>query len=142
MSITAETLPLAALSEGLGINYGIYILARLHDEIKEKKKTYKNILHYTLVTSGKAVFFSGFVVALGIFVWVFASILLQARLGLNLCLSLILNMVISLIMIPVLAWWIKPVFLFGKIRWRLEVRKAGYRYSPLDKSKSYRKKRR
>jgi len=117
-SITTETLPLACLSEGLGINYGIYILARLYDEIKEKKRTFKNILHYTLITSGKAVFFSGFIVSLGIFVWTFSSILLQVRLGLNLCLALILNMVISLVMIPVLAWWIKPRFLFKRVRAR------------------------
>jgi len=123
-SITTETLPLASLSEGLGINYGIYILARLYDEIREKKKTYKNILHYTLITSGKAVFFSGFIVSLGIFVWIFSSILLQVRLGINLCLALILNMVTSLVMIPVLVWWIKPVFLFGKIRTRLKGRRA------------------
>ncbi len=119
-SITTETLPLASLSEGLGINYGIYILARLYDEIREKKKTYKKILHHTLITSGKAVFFSGFIVSAGIVVWVFSSILLQARLGLNLCLALILNMIISLIMIPVMVWWIKPEFLFKKIRLRIK----------------------
>ena len=119
-SITTETLPLASLSEGLGINYGIYILARLFDEMREKRRTYKNILHYTLITSGKAVFFSGSIVSLGIFVWVFSSILLQARLGINLCLSLILNMLISLVMIPVLVWWIKPRFLFGRVRKRLK----------------------
>jgi hypothetical protein len=28
-------------------------------------------------------------------------------------------------MIPVLIWWIKPVFLFGKIRQRLKTRKGG-----------------
>jgi predicted RND superfamily exporter protein len=119
-SITTETLPLAALSEGLGINYGIYILARLYDEMRAKKRTYKNILHYTLVTSGKAVFFSGFIVSLGIFVWVFSSILLQVRLGWNLCFSLLLNMITSLIMIPVLVWWIKPRFLFPRVRVRLQ----------------------
>ena len=123
-SITTETLPLACLSEGLGINYGIYILARLYDEINEKRRTYKNILHYTLITSGKAVFFSGFIVSLGIFVWIFSSILLQVRLGLNLCLALILNMVTSLVMIPVLAWWIKPKFLFKRVR-RRQIKKGG-----------------
>ena len=122
--ITTEILPLAALSAGLGVNYGIYILARLYDEMRDKRRTYRNILHHTLVTSGKAVFFSGFIVSLGIFVWVFSSILLQARLGFTLCLALILNMVTSLIMIPVLAWWIKPRFLFGKIRTRLKAKRT------------------
>ncbi|MBD3263852.1 MAG: MMPL family transporter [Candidatus Omnitrophica bacterium] len=124
-SINTETLPLAALSEGLGINFGIYILARLHEEIKSKKRTYRSILYHTLTTSGKAVFFSGFIVALGILSWVLSPIRLQARLGINLCVSLVLNMVISLIMIPVLIWWIKPVFLFGKIRQRLKRSKKG-----------------
>ena len=118
--INTEMLPLVSLSEGLGINYGIYIIARLFDEIRQKKKTYKNILYYTLVTSGKAVFFSGSIVSLGIFVWVFSPILFQARLGITLCLALILNMVTSLVMIPVLVWWIKPRFLFGRLRRRLK----------------------
>lgn len=121
-SITVETLPLASLSEGLGINYGIYMMARLYQEMREKKMTYKNILYHTLITSGKAVFFSGFIVSLGIFAWIFSSILLQVKLGLNLCIALILNMVISLVMIPVLVWWIKPSFLFGKMRLRLKNR--------------------
>jgi hypothetical protein len=117
-SITTETLPLASLSEGLGINYGIYILARFYEEMRKKRKTYKNILYQTLITSGKAVFFSGFIVSLGIAVWMFSSILLQVKLGANLCLSLILNMFISLILIPLLIWWIKPKFLFGKVKQR------------------------
>ncbi len=116
--INTEMLPLVSLSEGLGINYGIYILARLFDELHEKRKTYKNILYHTLITSGKAVFFSGSIVSLGIFVWVFSPILFQARLGGVLCLSLVLNMIISLIMIPVFVWWIKPAFLFGNTRLR------------------------
>jgi len=114
-SITSETLPLVALSEGLGINYGIYILARLHDEMRNKKRTYRDILYHTLITSGKAVFFSGFIVSAGIFVWVFSPILFQAKLGLNLCLALIFNMLTALVMIPVFVWWIRPPFLFGRV---------------------------
>ena len=119
ISITTEMLPLVSLSEGLGVNYGIYILARFYDEMRAKRKTYKNILHYTLVTSGKAVFFSGTIVSLGIFVWSFSPILFQARLGIALCFSLILNMAASLVLIPVLVWWRKPAFLFGCLRLRL-----------------------
>ena len=122
--INTEMLALVSLSEGLGVNYGIYILARFFDEFKEKRRTFKNILYHTLITSGKAVFFSGFIVSLGILVWVFSPILFQARLGGVLCLSLVLNMIISLVMIPVFIWWIKPEFLFGKVRRRF-LRKEG-----------------
>lgn len=124
LSITTEMLPLVSLSEGLGINYGIYVLARLFDEMRNKRRTYKNILLYTLITSGKAVFFSGFVVSLGIVVWIFSSIRFQAQMGLNLCIALILNMIISLVMVPVFVWWFKPKFLFVGLRKR---RKRGAR---------------
>jgi len=126
-SLTTETLPLASLSMGLGVDYGIYILARFFEEIRNKKATYSNILKDVLSTSGKAVFFSSFIVSLGILVWVLSPILYQARLGFNLCLALLLNMAVSLVMIPVLIWWIKPVFLFGKIRQRLKTKKGGKR---------------
>lgn len=122
-TLTVETLPLVSLSCGLGVNYGIYILARFYEEMREKKKTYKNILYHTLITSGKAVFFSGFIISLGISAWAFSSILLQVKLGINLCVALMLNMITSLIMLPVLVWWIKPRFLFGKVRARLAKRK-------------------
>lgn len=121
--ISLETLPLACISEGLGVDYGIYIMSRFYEEIRRKHSTYRNILYRTLTTSGKAVFFSGFIVSAGIFVWVFSSILLQAKLGMTLCLSLLLSMITSLLMIPVLVWWIKPYFLFGKVRTRLKKRK-------------------
>ena len=131
ISITTEILPLVSLSEGLGINYGIYILARLYDEMRQKRHTYKDILHYTLITSGKAVFFSGAVVSLGILVWVFSPILFQAKLGIILCLSLVLNMVISLVMVPLLVWWLKPAFLWGRVKRRLKkgVERRGRRVS-------------
>jgi predicted RND superfamily exporter protein len=116
-SITTEMLPLVALSEGLGIDFGFYILARMYDELRERKdRPAKEILQYTLTTSGKAVFFSGSILSVGIFMWVLSPILFQVRLGLNLCLALVLSMVVALVMIPVLVWWIKPKFLFGDLK--------------------------
>lgn len=115
MSLTVETIPLAALSEGLGVNYGIYVLTRLYQEAKRHSHpTYKEALGATLVTSGKAVFFSGTIVSIGVFVWLFSDIRLQARLGLTLGLTLIINMVASLVLLPVLISIFKPRFIFDK----------------------------
>ncbi|MCD6093607.1 MAG: MMPL family transporter [Candidatus Omnitrophica bacterium] len=122
-SITTATLPLAALSEGLGINYGIYIIARMYEEMKNKRASYKNILKKVLTTSGKAVFFSGFIVSLGVLVWVFSNILLQASLGFNLCMALLLNMFTSIIVLPIMVWGIKPKFLFGRVKDRFKKRR-------------------
>ena len=115
MSLTCETLPLAALSEGLGVNYGIYVLTRLYQEVKRHSHpSYKEALRATLVTSGKAVFFSGMIVSVGIFVWLFSDIRLQARLGFTLGLTLIINMIASLVLLPVLITIFKPKFIFDK----------------------------
>ena len=115
MSLTCETLPLAALSEGLGVNYGIYVLTRLYQEVKRHSHpTYKEALRATLISSGKAVFFSGMIVSMGIFVWLFSDIRLQARLGIALGFTLIINMVASLVLLPVLISIFKPKFIFDK----------------------------
>ncbi len=113
MSLTTETLPLAALSEGLGINYGIYVITRLFQEVRRRKHpSYEDALKATLVTSGKAVFFSGMIVSLGIFVWLFSDIRLQARLGVTLGATLIINMLAALVIIPLLILLVKPKFIF------------------------------
>ena len=117
MSLTCETLSLAALSEGLGVNYGIYVLTRLYQEVKRfGHPTYKEALRATLITSGKAVFFSGMIVSMGIFVWLFSDIRLQARLGFTLGLTLIINMVASLVLLPVLISIFKPRFIFENFK--------------------------
>ncbi len=116
ISLTCETLSLAALSEGLGVNYGIYVLTRLYQEVKRHSHpTYREAIRTTLITSGKAVFFSGMIVSMGIFVWLFSDIRLQARLGLTLGLTLIINMVASLVLLPVLISIFKPKFIFDGI---------------------------
>ncbi len=119
MSLTCETLPLAALSEGLGVNYGIYVLIRLYQEVSRfTHPSYKEALRATLVSSGKAVFFSGMIVSMGIFVWLFSDIRLQARLGFALGLTLIINMIVSLVLLPVLITIFKPKFIFAKANFK------------------------
>lgn len=113
MPLTTETLSLAALSEGLGINYGIYVITRLFQEVRRRKHpSYEEALKVTLVTSGKAVFFSGMIVSIGIFVWLFSDIRLQARLGVTLGVTLIINMIAALVILPLLILLVKPKFIF------------------------------
>ena len=115
ITLTVETLPLAALGIGLGVDYGIYMVSRLKRECSlAGDRTPKEILYKSLVTSGKAVLFTGMTVALGVFSWGFSSIRLQARLGLSLGLLLILNILGALILLPSLIFIIKPKFIFGK----------------------------
>jgi len=110
VSLTVETLPVAALGIGLGVDYGIYVTSRLRQEMR-RGLPLKRAIYTSLETSGKAVFFTGATVALGVFSWVFSSIRLQARLGIILGSLLILNMLGALILIPVLVSIFKPKFI-------------------------------
>ncbi len=110
ISLTVETLPVAALGIGLGVDYGIYVTSRLRQELRQAPSL-RGAIYTSLETSGKAVFFTGATVALGVFSWVFSSIRLQARLGVILGSLLILNMLGALILIPVLVSIFKPKFI-------------------------------
>jgi hypothetical protein len=112
-SLTMEILPLASLSMGLGVNYGLYILFRMRQEAK-KMKGMARVLKSSLLSSGKADFFSGMIVSLGVLVCVFSNIRLQAVFGTTLGAALIFNMVGTLVLLPILVSLFRPKFIFGR----------------------------
>jgi uncharacterized protein len=109
-TLTVDTLPLAALGIGLGIDYCIYVSSRIRRDLKNGEDM-ETCLRRSLETSGKAVFFTGATVALGVFSWGFSPIRFQARLGGILGAMLILNMVGALVLLPCLIGMIKPRFI-------------------------------
>ena len=116
VTLTVETLPVAAMGIGLGIDYSIYIAARIREEIlreRENPDVFKAIQR-ALVTSGKAVFFTGMIIGTGVLSWLFSSIKLQAKLGAALGSLLVINMMAALILLPIVIGLIKPDFIFKK----------------------------
>ena len=113
VSLTMEILPLASLSMGLGINYGLYILFRMREEGR-MKKSLARVLKTSLFTSGKADFFSGMIVSLGVLVCIFSNIRLQASFGATLGVALILNMLGTLVLLPILISIFRPRFIFNR----------------------------
>jgi predicted RND superfamily exporter protein len=112
-SLTMEIMPLASLSMGLGINYGLYILFRMRQE-GQIKKSLSRVLKTSLLTSGKADFFSGMIVSLGVLACVFSNIRLQASFGATLGAALILNMLGTLVLLPIIISVFRPRFIFSR----------------------------
>jgi len=81
IGLTAEIIPVIALGIGFGDDFGIYIVSRVMDELKEKGGGVKEALVEAMSTSGKAVFFTGLSLTIGIAVWMLSPILMQVRLG-------------------------------------------------------------
>ena len=115
ISLTIETLPVAALGIGLGVDYGIYVVSRLREELTARHDfSVKDALIESLTTSGKAVFFTGATIVIGVFCWLFSSIRLQARLGAALGTLLLLNILGALVILPTLLIIFRPKFLQNK----------------------------
>lgn len=111
VSLTAEMIPMVALGIGFGDDFGIYIVSRIQDELKEGGGVLKDAVVEAMSTSGKAVFFTGLTLAVGIATWMFSSILMQARLGALLGFFIFFNAIGTLIVLPSMIMTVKPNFL-------------------------------
>ncbi|OGX18358.1 MAG: hypothetical protein A3K83_06375 [Omnitrophica WOR_2 bacterium RBG_13_44_8b] len=110
VGLTAEIIPVIALGIGFGDDFGIYIVSRIMDEFKEGGGSLKQALIEAMSTSGKAVFFTGLSLTIGIATWMFSPILMQARIGALLSFLILFNVIGTLVVLPSMIMVIKPRF--------------------------------
>jgi hypothetical protein len=112
ITLTIETLPVAALGVGIGVDYGLYVTSRILEEYaRGRGSSLDSAIQRALVTSGKAIFFTGSTVVIGVLAWVFSDIRLQARFGLLLGLLIFLNILGALILLPIIYRMRMPRFI-------------------------------
>lgn len=111
VGLTAEMIPMVALGIGFGDDFGIYIVSRVKEVLQEGGGSLKDAVIEAMSTSGKAVFFTGMTLAVGIATWMSSSILMQARLGALLGFFIFFNAVGTLIVLPSMIMTVKPKFL-------------------------------
>lgn len=114
IGLDVNTLPIAAIGIGIGIDYGIYLLSRICEEYQEHEDYGLGILA-AVATTGKAIFFTATIVLIGILPWYYLSDLkFLADMGLLLVLVMLINMVIALVVLPLFVWILKPGFVGSK----------------------------
>lgn len=114
IGLDVNTLPIAAIGVGVGIDYGIYLLSRIYEEYQLRKDMALAILT-AVTTTGKAIFFTATIVLIGILPWYFLSELkFLADMGLLLVMVMLINMIIALIVVPLLVWLVRPRFIESK----------------------------
>lgn len=111
VGLTAEMIPMVALGIGFGDDFSIYIVSRIKDELGKGGGSLSNAVTEAMSTSGKAVFFTGLTLAVGIATWMFSSILMQVRLGALLGFFIFFNAIGTLIVLPSMIMTVKPKFL-------------------------------
>jgi uncharacterized protein len=102
IGVKVATLPVIALGVGLGVDYGIYIYSRLETYLRQGLPL-EEAYYETLKTTGKAVTFTGFTLAIGVATWIFSAIKFQADMGILLTFMFLWNMFGALWLLPALA---------------------------------------
>ncbi len=102
-----------SIAMGLGVDYGIYILSRLREEMQATRNDWETSLRKTLNTTGSAVIIS-VVVLLGSFVPLLNTSLANTwGLGIYISEALIIDVFTALMLLPVMVYWFKPKYVFG-----------------------------
>lgn len=101
-----------SIAMGLGIDYGIYILSRLREEMQATAGDWTRSLRNTLDTTGSAVIIS-VVVLLGSFIPLLNTDLANTwGLAIYIGEALIIDVFTALMLLPVMVYWFKPAFVF------------------------------
>lgn len=99
IGLKVETLPVAALGVGIGVDYGIYIMSRLKtslDEGRDLLSAYRDALE----VSGNAVLVTGLCLAIGVSTWAFSQLQFQADMGILLTFMFLANMIGAIVLLP------------------------------------------
>ncbi len=107
IGLTVYTLPVVALGVGVGVDYGIYIFARLQEHLRAGiglERAYRRALSET----GAAVIFTGLSLAIAVSTWILSALQFQADMGILLTFMFLMNMAGAILLIPALAAWLEP----------------------------------
>ncbi len=105
IGLKTSTLPMVALGVGIGVDYGIYIFARLQTALKAGEY-FEDAMFGALRDAGAAVVFTGLTLAIGVSTWVFSNLKFQADMGLLLTFMFLVNMVGAIFLLPAMARWL------------------------------------
>lgn len=104
IGLKTSTLPMVALGIGIGVDYGIYIFARLQSALKAGEY-FEDAALAAFKDSGAAVVFTGLTLAIGVSTWLFSGLKFQADMGLLLTFMFLVNMVGAIVLMPAIARW-------------------------------------
>jgi uncharacterized protein len=107
IGLKVNTLPVAALGVGIGVDYAIYIYSRMREFLDEGESL--DVAYYkALKLTGTAVLFTAVTLAVGVGTWIFSALKFQADMGILLSFMFIMNMVGAIILLPALLAWLTP----------------------------------
>jgi predicted RND superfamily exporter protein len=112
IGLTIDTIPVISLGIGLGVDYGIYMVSRIRDEVMGGMEVDDSIV-LALKSTGVAVFNTFLVMIGGIIPWVFSPLLFHSEMSTLLIFLMATNMMAGVIVLPCYLSWARPKFVYG-----------------------------
>ncbi|TMA30901.1 MAG: hypothetical protein E6J79_20850, partial [Deltaproteobacteria bacterium] len=109
IDMNINSLPVAAVGIGIGIDYGYYVLSRIVEELVAGEG-FDVAVRRMFETTGKTVLFTGVSLTASIIFWVFFPMKFQAQMALLLVLLLGFHLMGALMFIPPMVSLLKPRF--------------------------------
>jgi len=105
IGLKTSTLPVVALGVGIGVDYGIYLYAKLQAALAAGEY-FEDAMYLAFTQTGSAVVFTGLTLAIGVSTWLFSDLKFQADMGVLLTFMFLVNMLGAIILMPALARWL------------------------------------
>jgi predicted RND superfamily exporter protein len=112
IGLSINTLPIAAIGAGLGVDFAIYLYSRIMEEFPIQNGNWTTTIMQSVCTCGKAVVYTGITVILPILTWyLFSDMKFQAEVGFFLSLIMAANVLLALTLHPLMIYIVKPKFI-------------------------------
>jgi predicted RND superfamily exporter protein len=107
VGLNINTLPVQAVGVGIGVDYAIYIVDRIRQEVASSGNL-DEAIRTAVKTTGMAVTFTGTTVVGGIGFWVFSNLRFQAEMAQLLIVLMVINMFAAVTLVPALYSILRP----------------------------------
>ena len=110
IGININTLPVVTVGVGFGIDYAIYVVSRIIEELALGHDINK-ATYLALITSGKAVVFTALTLVASVLFWYWSDIRFDAEMGMLLAVWMFVSMLGAMTILPVLIVTFRPKFI-------------------------------
>jgi predicted RND superfamily exporter protein len=110
IGINIHTLPLVTVGIGFGVDYGMYMVSRIIEEIRVRGDIVESTRE-AMVTTGKAITFTAVTMVVSTSFWIYSNVRFNAEMGLLLAIWMGIGYVGAQTLLPVLLVVMKPAFI-------------------------------
>jgi predicted RND superfamily exporter protein len=105
IGVKVNTLPVIAISVGVGVDYGIYLFESMRHEMSHRGTSLQSAFIEALKQRGTASIFTAAMMTISVLTWAFSTLKFQSDMGILLAFMFMVNVFGAIFLLPGLAAW-------------------------------------